>query len=65
MIGFALIWHTWWMAGVGFLGAWATFVVFAWRDRTEYEIPAHEVARMDRANRGERTTALARAQAVP
>jgi len=65
MIGFALIWHIWWMAGVGLLGAWATFVVFAWRDRTEYEIPAEEVARMDRANRGERTTALARAQAVP
>ena len=65
MIGFALIWHIWWMAAVGFLGAWATFVVFAWRDRTEYEIPADEVARMDRANRGSRATALARAQAVP
>ena len=65
MIGFALIWHIWWMAAVGFLGAWATFVVFAWRDRTEYEIPADEVARMDRANRGSRATALARVQAMP
>ena len=33
------------------IGAFATFVVFAWRDRTEYEIPAEEVARIDRANR--------------
>ncbi len=32
-------------------GAFATFVVFAWRDRTEERIPAAEVARIDRANR--------------
>ena len=35
---------------VGLVGAFATFVVFAWRDHTEYEIPAEEVARIDRAN---------------
>ena len=29
----------------GFIGAFATFVVFAWRDHDEYEIPADEVAR--------------------
>jgi cytochrome o ubiquinol oxidase subunit 1 len=50
-IGFALIWHIWWMAILGFVGAYATFVVFAWRDVTEYEIPAEEVARIDRARR--------------
>ena len=33
-MGFALIWHIWWMVGAGRLvGAFATFVVFAWRDR--------------------------------
>ena len=31
-------------------GAFATFVVFAWRDHDEYEISAEEVARLDRAN---------------
>ncbi|WP_164780513.1 cytochrome o ubiquinol oxidase subunit I [Mesorhizobium sp. M7A.F.Ca.US.011.01.1.1] len=47
LIGFALIWHIWWLAMVGFIGAYATFVVFAWRDHGEYEIPAEEVARID------------------
>jgi cytochrome o ubiquinol oxidase subunit 1 len=59
-MGFALIWHIWWMVGLGLLGAYATFVVFAWRDRDEDIIPADEVARLDRANRAARTAALAR-----
>ena len=58
LIGFALIWHIWWMAAVGLVGAFATFVVFAWRDRTEEIIPAEEVARIDRANRRARTAYL-------
>ena len=58
-MGFALIWHIWWMVGAGFVGAFATFVVFAWRDTTEYVVPAAEVARIDRANRRARNAALA------
>ena len=58
-LGFALIWHIWWLAAASFLGAYATFVVFAWRDRTEYRIPAEEVARIDRENRSARRAALA------
>jgi cytochrome o ubiquinol oxidase subunit I len=58
-MGFALIWHIWWLAVAGLFGAWATFVVFAWRDRTETEIPAAEVARIDRQNRRARSDALA------
>jgi cytochrome o ubiquinol oxidase subunit 1 len=50
VMGFALIWHIWWMVVAGFVGAVATFVVFAWRDHDEYIIPAAEVARIDRAN---------------
>jgi len=50
VMGFALIWHIWWMVIAGLIGAYATFVVFAWRDHDEYEIPAEEVARLDRAN---------------
>ena len=45
VMGFALIWHIWWMVIAGLVGAFATFVVFAWRDHDEYEIPAEEVAR--------------------
>jgi cytochrome o ubiquinol oxidase subunit I len=53
-MGFALIWHIWWMVILGFIGAYATFVVFAWRDEDEYEVPAEEVARVDRARRAAR-----------
>ena len=60
--GFAMIWHIWWLVAVALVGAFATFVVFAWRDRTEYEIPADEVARIDRANRRARNEARARLQ---
>jgi cytochrome o ubiquinol oxidase subunit I len=49
--GFAMIWHIWWLAGVGIAGAFATFVVFAWRDKVEYEVPADEVAQVDVARR--------------
>jgi cytochrome o ubiquinol oxidase subunit 1 len=59
LMGFALIWHIWWLFGVGFVGAYGAFVVFAWRDVPEYVIPADEVARIDRANRTARRAALA------
>jgi cytochrome o ubiquinol oxidase subunit 1 len=61
IMGFALIWHIWWMVILGGIGAFATFVVFAWRDHDEYVIPAAEVARIDRANREVRQAALSRA----
>jgi cytochrome o ubiquinol oxidase subunit 1 len=48
--GFALIWHIWWMAALGVLGAFVTFVVFAFRDEDEVEIPAEEIAQFDRAH---------------
>lgn len=54
VIGFALIWHIWWMAIIGLIGAFVTFVVFAWRDHGEYVIPADEVARIARAPRADR-----------
>ncbi|MDU6748402.1 MAG: cytochrome o ubiquinol oxidase subunit I, partial [Bradyrhizobium sp.] len=47
IMGFALIWHIWWMVALGATGAVATFVAFAWRDHEEYVIPAAEVARID------------------
>jgi cytochrome o ubiquinol oxidase subunit 1 len=62
--GFGMIWQIWWLVIVSLIGAFATFVVFAWRDRTEYDIPADEVARIDRANRRARGEALAPAEAL-
>ena len=62
VMGFALIWHIWWLVIAAFAGAFATFVVFAWRDEDEELIPAETVARIDRANRSARADALARPQ---
>ncbi|WP_174274066.1 cytochrome o ubiquinol oxidase subunit I [Sphingomonas bacterium] len=56
--GFALIWHIWWLVGAALVGAFATFVVFAWRDEGEYRVPAEEVARIDRATRAVRAHQL-------
>ena len=54
VMGFALIWHIWWMVAAGAVGAFATFVVFAWRDEDEEVIPADEVARIERGNQSRR-----------
>jgi cytochrome o ubiquinol oxidase subunit 1 len=56
--GFSMIWHIWWLVILGLAGAYATFVVLAWRDVTETHIPVEEVARIDRANRAARAEAL-------
>jgi cytochrome o ubiquinol oxidase subunit 1 len=58
LTGFSLIWHIWWLVVLGLVCAYITFVVFAWRDVAEFEIPAEEVARIDRANRQARADAL-------
>ena len=62
--GFALIWQIWWMVCLGLVGAFATFVVFAWRDEPEHEISADEVARIDRERRRSRMEALRNARAA-
>jgi cytochrome o ubiquinol oxidase subunit 1 len=64
-MGFALIWHIWWIVALSALGAFATFVVFAWRDDEEYVIPADAVARIDRANRSARGDLLAQPRTAP
>ena len=47
--GFALIWHIWWMAILGLLAIFVTVLVFGWSENREREIPANEMARMERA----------------
>jgi cytochrome o ubiquinol oxidase subunit 1 len=51
VVGFALIWHIWWMAIAGLAGAYATFVMFAWRDHSQDDLSAKEVARIVRESR--------------
>ena len=65
LTGFALIWHIWWLVGVGIVAAYAVFVWFAWRDHVEYSIPAEEVARYDRERRRAREQWLAQHAGQP
>src|SRR5262249_12098994 len=46
--GFALIWHIWWMAGIGLLGATVTLLAFMFRSEDEVEISAAQVGQFDR-----------------
>jgi cytochrome o ubiquinol oxidase subunit 1 len=56
--GFALIWHIWWMVILGLVGAYGVFVIFAWRDRSDFEIPADEVKRLDTQRREQKARLL-------
>jgi cytochrome o ubiquinol oxidase subunit 1 len=41
--GFAMIWHIWWLAAIGFVGALLVFLVQAWRPEQEIEITPQEI----------------------
>jgi cytochrome o ubiquinol oxidase subunit 1 len=51
--GFALIWHIWWMAGVGAIGIFLTMLAFAFRNEEEIKIPADQIARFEQAHQAE------------
>jgi cytochrome o ubiquinol oxidase subunit 1 len=53
-----MIWFIWWLAIAALIAAFAGFVVFAWRDVHEFEVPAEEVARVERARRAAREALL-------
>jgi cytochrome o ubiquinol oxidase subunit I len=50
--GFALIWQIWWAAIPSLLAILVVVLVFGWSENRQREIPANEMARMDRARRG-------------
>jgi cytochrome o ubiquinol oxidase subunit I len=49
IMGFSLIWHIWWLAIIGFLAAATVVLIAGWNIEREHEIPAAEVAQMERA----------------
>jgi cytochrome o ubiquinol oxidase subunit 1 len=53
MIGFAMIWHIWWMAGVGFIGVFLTILAFAFRKEEEVEVTPEQIAWFEVANGAE------------
>ena len=48
IIGFALIWHIWWMVVLGLLAVAVTVLVFGWSDERESEISASQIALIER-----------------
>jgi len=46
--GFSLIWYIWWLVIFGFLAILVTVMVFGWSENRQREIPANEMARMER-----------------
>ena len=51
--GFALIWHIWWMAALGLVGAFVTLLAFAFRSEEEVEIPVDRIVSFDRRHQAE------------
>jgi cytochrome o ubiquinol oxidase subunit I len=48
LLGFSLIWHIWWGAGLGLLGAIVVCLIQAWRTNGEIEVPAEKLAALER-----------------
>jgi cytochrome o ubiquinol oxidase subunit 1 len=46
-LGFALIWHIWWLAAVSFLGAVGCAIVHSFNEDRDYYVPAEEVAEIE------------------
>ena len=51
VLGFALVWHIWWLAVLGMIGAFAAATAHAWRVTTETTISAEEIATYGSAQR--------------
>jgi cytochrome o ubiquinol oxidase subunit 1 len=47
--GFALVWHIWWLAVIGFIGVLVSSLVHGWIIDRELVVPASEVAAFERA----------------
>jgi len=53
IIGFAMIWHIWWMAGAGASGVFLTMLAFAFREEEEMEVSVQQIVRFEQLNRAE------------
>ncbi|EEA00834.1 cytochrome o ubiquinol oxidase, subunit I [Burkholderia sp. H160] len=52
VLGFAGVWHIWWLAIVGFVGAIGTVIVYSFMDNDGYYIPADTVALIEEKRNG-------------
>jgi cytochrome o ubiquinol oxidase subunit 1 len=60
VLGFALIWHIWWMAIAASCGILMTVIARSFADHTEYLMPAAAVARIEQARYRRSRSGLAR-----
>jgi cytochrome o ubiquinol oxidase subunit I len=51
LVGFGLVWHIWWMAGLGVVGVIASLVVRAFQQETHYWISADEVKKFEESRK--------------
>jgi cytochrome o ubiquinol oxidase subunit 1 len=56
VLGFAMVWHIWWLAIVCGLAIWVALIVRSSDDDAEYVVPASEVARLEDARYRAMTT---------
>ncbi|WP_114238496.1 cytochrome o ubiquinol oxidase subunit I [Dyella sp. C9] len=49
VLGFALVWHIWWLAAVGLLGMIGAFIARAYDNDIDYWVPAEEVEKIERS----------------
>jgi cytochrome o ubiquinol oxidase subunit 1 len=49
VMGFALIWHIWWLAILGLACAALTLIAFGWMERLEQEVTGEQLAEAERA----------------
>jgi cytochrome o ubiquinol oxidase subunit 1 len=47
ILGFALVWHIWWLAAVGLAGMIATFIRRSFDDHIDYFVPAKQVEQIE------------------
>ena len=47
LFGFAMVWHIWWLAAVGFFAAISAYIVHACRDDQGYRVPADTVRQIE------------------
>ena len=55
--GFGIVWHMWWLAGIGLIGATVSLLMRVFTEEKEYVISAEEVANTERALRARYTSA--------
>ena len=59
--GFAMIWHIWWLAIVGLVGAVVSFIVRSYDEDIDYYVQPEEIARIEQAHNQTKANAVVQA----